>query len=79
LEALREHPTVAKAIEEIREQTKSEKKRRAMDMREKQLKLLGMKTNNKGQVRQPPFPTAAFHSLTKEPLFGLWEENVTMN
>ena len=50
LEALREHPTVAKTIEEIREQTTSEKKRRAKRAREEQLRQLGMKTNQKGQV-----------------------------
>ena len=50
LEALREHPSVATTIEEIREQTTSEKKRRAKRAREEQLRQLGMKTNNKGQV-----------------------------
>ncbi|KAK7862494.1 hypothetical protein R5R35_005919 [Gryllus longicercus] len=50
LEALRAHPHVASRIEEVREQTRAEKKRLAMAMREKQLGALGMRTNEKGQV-----------------------------
>lgn len=41
---------VAAAIEEVREKTKSEKKKLAMAMRKKQLTQLGMKTNEKGQL-----------------------------
>ena len=50
LEALKSHPKVASRIEEVREQTRAEKKRLAMAMRERQLGALGMKTNEKGQV-----------------------------
>ena len=50
LEALCTNPTVATRIEEVREYTRSEKKRLAMAMREKQLGQLGMSTNDKGQV-----------------------------
>lgn len=50
LEALRTNPEVASRIEDVREQTKAEKKRLAMAMREKQLGALGMRTNEKGQV-----------------------------
>jgi E3 ubiquitin-protein ligase UBR4 len=50
LEALRAHTKVASRIEEVREQTRAEKKRLAMAMREKQLGALGMRTNEKGQV-----------------------------
>ncbi|CAH0559665.1 unnamed protein product [Brassicogethes aeneus] len=50
LEALRTNPKVAEQIEEAREFTRSEKKRLAMAMREKQLGQLGMRTNDKGQV-----------------------------
>ncbi|KAF7280363.1 hypothetical protein GWI33_006135 [Rhynchophorus ferrugineus] len=50
LEALCTNPVVAKQIEEVREFTRSEKKRLAMAMREKQLGQLGMRTNDKGQV-----------------------------
>ncbi|KAF5296758.1 hypothetical protein FQR65_LT10159 [Abscondita terminalis] len=50
LEALRTNTTVASRIEDAREFTRSEKKRLAMAMREKQLGQLGMRTNDKGQV-----------------------------
>lgn len=53
LEALCTNPSVATRIEEVREFTRSEKKRLAMAMREKQLGQLGMRTNDKGQVRFP--------------------------
>jgi len=41
---------VAELIEEARQHTRSEKKRLAMAMRERQLGALGMQTNDKGQV-----------------------------
>ncbi|KAK9874861.1 hypothetical protein WA026_005677 [Henosepilachna vigintioctopunctata] len=50
LEALCTNPAVAKQIEQVRDFTRSEKKRLAMAMREKQLGQLGMRTNDKGQV-----------------------------
>jgi len=50
LEALKENEEVAAKIEEVRQQTKAEKKRLAMAMREKQLVQLGMMANDKGQV-----------------------------
>lgn len=50
MEAIRKNPSVAQKIEEVRKQTKDEKKRLAMAMREKQLGALGMSTNEKGQV-----------------------------
>lgn len=50
LEALRTNKRVAELIEEARNHTRSEKKRLAMAMREKQLGALGMQTNDKGQV-----------------------------
>ncbi|KAF5286898.1 hypothetical protein FQA39_LY00431 [Lamprigera yunnana] len=50
LEALRTNTNVASQIEDARESTRSEKKRLAMAMREKQLGQLGMRTNDKGQV-----------------------------
>lgn len=51
MEAIRKNPGVAQKIEEVRKQTKDEKKRLAMAMREKQLGALGMSTNEKGQVK----------------------------
>lgn len=53
LEALCTNQSVASRIEEVREFTRSEKKRLAMAMREKQLGQLGMRTNDKGQVNYP--------------------------
>ncbi|XP_054720473.1 E3 ubiquitin-protein ligase UBR4-like [Uloborus diversus] len=50
MEAIKRNPSVAQKIEEVRKQTKDEKKRLAMAMREKQLGALGMSTNEKGQV-----------------------------
>lgn len=53
LEALKSNPSVATLIEEVREETRAEKKRLAMAMRERQLGALGMRTNDKGQVSHP--------------------------
>ncbi|KAK0172054.1 hypothetical protein PV328_005423 [Microctonus aethiopoides] len=50
LEALCTNKKVAELIEEARQHTRSEKKRLAMAMRERQLGALGMRTNDKGQV-----------------------------
>ncbi|XP_039271370.2 E3 ubiquitin-protein ligase UBR4-like [Styela clava] len=50
LEAISENPDVAKNIKEVRRETRAEKKRLAMAVREKELGALGMKTNAKGQV-----------------------------
>ena len=50
LEAIKQNPSVEQMIEQVRRQTKDEKKRMAMAVREKQLAGLGLKTNEKGQV-----------------------------
>ncbi len=50
MESLKPNPEVAKKIDKVRAQTKAEKKRLAMAMRQKQLGALGMSTNEKGQV-----------------------------
>jgi len=50
LDALKDNPKAAIKIEEVRKQTKAEKKRVAMAVRKKQLVALGMTTNEKGQV-----------------------------
>ncbi|XP_034944940.1 E3 ubiquitin-protein ligase UBR4 isoform X2 [Chelonus insularis] len=50
LEALCTNKKVAELIEDARQHTRSEKKRLAMAMRERQLGALGMRTNDKGQV-----------------------------
>lgn len=50
LEAIREHPSVAEKIMLVRKQTREEKKRLAMAVRERQLGALGMRANERGQV-----------------------------
>lgn len=52
LVALKQNPSskVAAAIEEVRNQTKLEKKKLAMAKRQKQLAQLGMRANDKGQL-----------------------------
>lgn len=50
LEALKSNPQCAEKIELVRRQTRDEKKRLAMAVREKQLGQLGMWTNAQGQV-----------------------------
>lgn len=50
LEALCTDTATAKRVQEVRDFTRSEKKRLAMATREKQLDALGMRTNEKGQV-----------------------------
>ncbi|XP_066993474.2 E3 ubiquitin-protein ligase UBR4 [Anabrus simplex] len=65
LEALRAHPQVASRIEEVRQQTRAEKKRLAMAMREKELGALNMRTNEKGQVTAQS--TLLMEDLGEEP------------
>lgn len=50
MEAIKENPSVAAKIQEVRLRTREEKKRLAMAVREKQLDELGMRANDKGQV-----------------------------
>lgn len=50
LEAIKQNPAVAEKIELVRKQTREEKKRLAMAVRERQLGALGMKANERGQV-----------------------------
>lgn len=50
LEAIKQHPSVAEKIEQVRKQTREEKKRLAMAVRERQLGALGMRANERGQV-----------------------------
>jgi E3 ubiquitin-protein ligase UBR4 len=47
---LKTNKTVASVIEEVQTQTKNEKKKLAMAMRQKQLSQLGMAANDKGQL-----------------------------
>jgi hypothetical protein len=56
---------VAAAIEGVRNQTKAEKKKLAMAMRQKQLNQLGMKTNDKGQLIAAD-PSSTLKSMADE-------------
>ena len=51
LEAIRGHPDVDAKVKKVRDDTKTEKKRLAMAMRAKQLKAIGLKANEAGQVK----------------------------
>ncbi|XP_033099816.1 E3 ubiquitin-protein ligase UBR4-like [Anneissia japonica] len=66
MEALKKNPNVAKKIEEVRAQTKAEKKRLAMAMRMKQLGALGMSTNERGQVTAKSLLTKQMEELVEE-------------
>ncbi|CAD5111184.1 DgyrCDS518 [Dimorphilus gyrociliatus] len=51
LDSIRVHTSLKKVVEDFRLKTKAEKKRKALAMRNKHLDSLGMKTNEKGQVK----------------------------
>ncbi|EPQ18169.1 E3 ubiquitin-protein ligase UBR4 [Myotis brandtii] len=67
LEALREHPDVNKKIDAARRETRAEKKRMAMAMRQKALGTLGMTTNEKGQVVTKTTLLKQMEELIEEP------------
>ncbi|KAG8431951.1 hypothetical protein GDO86_019058 [Hymenochirus boettgeri] len=67
LEALREHPDVNKKIDAARKETRAEKKRMAMAMRQKALGTLGMTTNEKGQVVTKTALLKQMEELIEEP------------
>ncbi|XP_031761327.1 E3 ubiquitin-protein ligase UBR4 isoform X1 [Xenopus tropicalis] len=67
LEALREHPDVNKKIDAARKETRAEKKRMAMAMRQKALGTLGMTTNEKGQVVTKTTLLKQMEELIEEP------------
>ncbi|XP_059232403.1 E3 ubiquitin-protein ligase UBR4 isoform X2 [Mustela nigripes] len=67
LEALREHPDVNKKIDAARRETRAEKKRMAMAMRQKALGTLGMTTNEKGQVVTKTALLKQMEELIEEP------------
>jgi len=50
LETIKQHPLLAEKIELVRRQTREQKKKLAMAVRERQLGALGMKANERGQV-----------------------------
>ncbi|CAB4062605.1 UBR4 [Lepeophtheirus salmonis] len=51
LEAIKSHPDAFTKVVEVRQRTKAEKKKLAMAMRAKQLKAIGLKANDRGQVK----------------------------
>ncbi|KAG2458904.1 UBR4 ligase, partial [Polypterus senegalus] len=67
LEALREHPEVNLKIDAARSETRAEKKRMAMAMRQKALGTLGMTTNEKGQVVTKTSLLKQMEELIEEP------------
>ncbi|KAM5132251.1 E3 ubiquitin-protein ligase UBR4 [Mantella aurantiaca] len=67
LEALRENPDVNKKIDAARKETRAEKKRMAMAMRQKALGTLGMTTNEKGQVVTKTALLKQMEELIEEP------------
>ncbi|CAM9322904.1 unnamed protein product, partial [Lampetra planeri] len=67
LEALRQHPGVRKKIEAARKETRAQKKRLAMAMRQKALGTLGMTTNEKGQVVTKASILKQMEDLIEEP------------
>lgn len=66
LETLCANVDLSKKVAEVRNLTKAEKKRLAMATREKQLHLLGMKTNEKGQVTVNVNPLEDIEKLKEE-------------
>ncbi|XP_065141997.1 E3 ubiquitin-protein ligase UBR4 isoform X2 [Paramisgurnus dabryanus] len=67
LEALREHAEVNLKIDAARRETRAEKKRMAMAMRQKALGTLGMTTNEKGQVVTKTTLLKQMEELIEEP------------
>ncbi|XP_072569550.1 E3 ubiquitin-protein ligase UBR4 isoform X8 [Paramormyrops kingsleyae] len=67
LEALREHADVNLKIDAARRETRAEKKRMAMAMRQKALGTLGMTTNEKGQVVTKTSLLKQMEELIEEP------------
>ena len=66
LEALKSHPEAGKRVEEVRTATREEKKKMAMAMRAKQLKAIGLKTNEKGQVKAESSLLQQFQAIGEE-------------
>jgi len=54
VEAMVKFPEGKKKVDEVREETKNEKKRLAMAMRQKQLESLGMMVTTSGQIKAKP-------------------------
>jgi len=66
LEAVRDHPEVGSRVDDVRRATRDEKKKMAMAMRAKQLKSIGLKTNEKGQVKAESSLLQQFQAIGEE-------------
>merc|ERR1719228_748970 len=66
LEALKGHPEAGRKGGEVRTATREEKKKMAMAMRAKQLKAIGLKTNDKGQVKAESSLLQQFQAIGEE-------------
>lgn len=66
MESLRGCEEAEKKIKTVRDQTKAEKKKLAMAMREKQLKAFGLKANAQGQVQADSSLLQKFVGLAEE-------------
>jgi E3 ubiquitin-protein ligase UBR4 len=66
LEAMAGCPQAEDKVKETRQQTKAEKKKLAMAMRAKQLKAIGLKANERGQVKADQSLLQQFVGLAEE-------------
>ena len=66
LEALKDHPEAGEKVKAVRTATREEKKKMAMAMRAKQLKAIGLKTNDKGQVKAESSVLKQFGGIGEE-------------
>ena len=66
LEALKGHKEAGAKVKAVRSATREEKKKMAMAMRAKQLKAIGLKTNDKGQVKAESSVLKQFEAIGEE-------------
>ena len=66
LEALKGHKEAGEKVKAVRTATREEKKKMAMAMRAKQLKAIGLKTNDKGQVKAESSLLQQFQAIGEE-------------
>ena len=66
LEALKGHAEAAEKVAEVRSATRGEKKKMAMAMRAKQLKAIGLTTNETGQVKAEQSLLQQFQAIGEE-------------
>ncbi|RXG56207.1 E3 ubiquitin-protein ligase UBR4 [Armadillidium vulgare] len=66
LEALRDDPSIAKKVQEIRQLTRQEKKHLAMKTRRKELEKLGLRANEKEQITSESSLLQQMEDITEE-------------